>query len=414
MGWRLISKQGSEVNVISRTRSMRSLLTSCSLFSVIVGTALELASAASPVSSDEAKKATSFVFAQSKDVELPEDFLVRVDGNKLHVTLESLGIIDSRRSTANLLVRLLDSNGNEKTATSNAQGDAEFSDVNDDELYALVVADKNVHGVIPLMTVSNEKATEKGIVSTRIRFPLMEANQTEILTSINRDIPPRSDVAGSLYTLEDYNLQGLNLYRVRLQSDGTLLGRVIVADRDLAESLRYAKLTFFRNNQVVARTDSSASDGSFSVANLDTGIHGVIAAGPAGYSAFAFDVLPPKVDAGEAVIGLPVSFLEANPSEKLFVFLVPPKMVDKVTDRVREAYALPTNGDTEPIPLAGQPGFGGGGGGFGGGSSGGGGGGGLGGGIGGIAGLAAIAAVVASSNNDNNSNNLVVSPITSQ
>jgi uncharacterized membrane protein YgcG len=399
----------------------RPIRTTSRLLACVVGFMSTMAVSANAQSQPDEKK-SAFVFAQSKDVELPEDFLVRVEGNKLQVALESLGIIDTRLPTANLLVRLLDSSGAEKTSTTNAQGIAEFNDVKSDELHAVVVANNKSHGVIPLMTVSEQVAQAKGIVSTRLRLPIMETNQKEIFASISRDIIPRSDVGSSFYSLDDYSLQGLTLYRVRLQTDGNLMGRVIIADRELAENLRYAKLTIFRNNQVVARTDSLPSDGSFEISGLETGIHGVIAAGPAGYSAFAFDVLPPKVapgEVGETVPGLPVSFAEAKPSEKLYVFLVPPKLIDKVIDRVREGINS-TTGENADQSLAGQPGmpggfgggFGGGGlggGGFGGGSSGGGGGGfGGGGGLSGLAGLAGIAAVIA---NDSDSSSNIASPI---
>ncbi len=388
----------------------------------VAGLVSNIAANLNAQSAHEVKK-SAFVFAQSKNVELPEDFLVRVEGNKLQVSLESLGMIDAKRSTANLLVRLLDSSGTEKTATSNAQGIAEFNDVKPDELHAVVVANNNSHGVVPLMTVSEQVAQAKGIVSTRLRLPIMETNYKEILASVSRDIIPSSDAGTAFYALDDYNIQGLNLYRVRLQTDGNLMGRIIIADRELAENLRYAKLTFFKNNQVVARTDSLPKDGSFEVSGLEVGVHGVIAAGPAGYSAFAFDVLPPNVVPGqleEAIPGLPVSFVESKPSDKLFVFLVPPKLVNKVIDRIREGIKAPATSSEANGSLAGQPGMPGGfgsggfgGGGFGGGgdfSGGGSGGGGFGGGGGlsGLAGLAGIAAIIA---NDSNSSNNVISPI---
>lgn len=376
----------------------------------------------------ESVSATALV--QSKEVELPEDFLVRVEGNKLKVALETMGMIDSQRSPANLLVRLLDMSGGEKTATTDELGFAEFDGVKPDALHALVVADEasNVHAAMPLMTVGEEKAKEKGIMTTRLRMPLMEANRKEILASINRDIPPGSPMAGAFYGLDDYTLKGINLFRVRLQTDGNLAGRVIVPDRDLAEKLRYAKLTFFRDNQVVGRTDSSGADGSFSLNGLSAGVHGVLAAGPAGYAAFAFDVLPAvigKKGAGEA---RPVAVQEVKPSDKLFVFLVPPTVTPKVTEQVRETFNRPGDKTTpEAESIAAQPamnggyggmsgGFGGMGGGqvIGGGGAGAGGGAGIGGGLGGggLGALGLIGAAVAS-DSSGSSNNLV-SPIVSQ
>ena len=359
----------------------------------------------------------SFVNIQGKEIELPEDFMVRVDGNKMQVALVSIGAISPQMSKSNLLVRLLNSKGQEKEATTNLEGIATFLDVQPDELHALLVVDEKAHAAVPLLTVSTQNATLRKISSKQVSLPLMPANREEILGSITRGILPTSNPGGELYGTGDYKLQAVNPYSVRLQNDGNLLGKIVVADRELAENLRYAKLTFLRNNQVVARTDSNLSDGSFNVAGLVPGLYGVIAAGPAGYSSFAFDVLPSarQVQSGKSPSGKLVSFVQADPNERLFVFLCPPKLVPKITDRIREAYGQPNvpSTTTQPVSgltMAGNGGGGGfGGGGFGGGGFGGGGGGGFGG-LAAIAGLATVGAIAAS--NDNNSANNVVSPIT--
>ena len=238
----------------------------------------------------------------------------------------------------------------------------------------------------------------------------MPANREEILGSITRGILPTNNPGGELYGSGDYKLQPVNPYTVKLQKDGNLLGKIVVADRELAENLRYAKLTFLRNNQVVARTDSNPSNGSFYVAGLVPGLYGVIAAGPAGYSSFAFDVLPSarQVQLGKSPSEKLVSFVQADLNERLFVFLCPPKLVPKITDRIREAYGQPNVPSTTTQPVSGLTMAGNGGGG-GGGGFGGGGGGGFGG-LAAIAGLATVGAIAAS--NDNNSANNVVSPIT--
>ena len=236
----------------------------------------------------------------------------------------------------------------------------------------------------------------------------MPANREEILGSITRGILPTNNPGGELYGSGDYKLQPVNPYTVKLQKDGNLLGKIVVADRELAENLRYAKLTFLRNNQVVARTDSNPSNGSFYVAGLVPGLYGVIAAGPAGYSSFAFDILPSakQVRMGNSISEKPVWFVQADPIERLFVFLCPPKLVPKITDRIRQAYGQPNVPSTTTQPISGLTMAGNGGGGFGGS-----------GGFGGFGGLAAVAglttvAAIIVSNDNNNAGNIVVSPIT--
>ena len=394
------------------------------------------ASMHSVTNGDENVTLAGFVNFQGKDIELPEDFLVRVDGNKLQVALVSLGAIESQKSNMSVLVRLLNSSGDERVATSNDKGMVEFDGVQADELHALLVTDEKSHAAIPLMTVSTQNAAKRNISAKPIRMPLMPANREEILASINRNIVPTNsnDPGGELYGTADYRATAATPYAVRLQRDGNLLGRVVVADRDLAAKLRYANLTFLQNNRVVARTDSDPSDGSFSVAGISPGVYGVIAAGPAGYASFAFEVLPSNKPSliGEGITGKPVSLIQADPNEKLYVFLCPPKLVPQITDRIREAYGQPnvaSSNTQQPVSGLTMAGSGGGlassGGGFGGGAGGGfgGGGGGFGGGGGGfgggglggiaaIAGLATVAGILAA--NDNNNTNTPVSPIVVQ
>jgi uncharacterized membrane protein YgcG len=363
---------------------------------------------------------------QSQDIELPEDFMARVDGNKLQIALVDIGVIDSKPSTASMLVRLLNPNGEERVAIANSSGIAEFDDVKPNEMHAILVADENAHAAVPIMTVSTQQADRIGLTAKNVKLSLMPANRTEILASINRDLLPPSEPAGEVYASEAYRAKSTNPYRVQLQPDNRLLGRVIVADRDLAKQLRYAKLTFLKNNQVVARVDSDTADGAFEVPNIEPGIYGVIAAGPAGYASFAFDVLPAarRLPVAFNSDGIPVSTMQTDASNRLYVFLCPPKFVPTITDRLREIYRTPS-GDaalppgTDPSAaaagssmgangFAGMGGYGGGGGFIGGG---GGGGGGLFGrnlgGILGVAGLATVAGILAAEDD-----NQVTSPIT--
>ncbi len=418
--------QNKSEDIVSKTLFFRSYRTLSGLLFVA---GLVLAFGVPFLGLTNAQDHGHFVKAQSQDIELPEDFMVRVDGNKLQVALVSLGAIDTKMSTSSVLVRLLNSNGDEKEARANNQGIVEFEGVQPDELHALLVVDEKAHAAVPLMTVGVQTAAKRKTTAKNIRLPLMPSNPQEIMASINRGILPNSNSqGGELYAASDYSLQSVNPYSVRLQRDGTLLGKVVVADRDLAEMLRYAKLTFLQNNKVVARTDSNPKDGSFSVAGFAPGLYGVIAAGPAGYASFAFDVLAPARPAllGEGILGRPVSFVQADSNEKLYVFLCPPKLVPKITDRCREAYGQPIADAAGVQPVSGLTvgngaglaagGFGGGGfggGGFGGGGFGGGGGGLGGGGLGGLLGIGGLIAVgVAAGTNNRNASTTTVSTIT--
>ena len=85
-------------------------------------------------------------------------------------------------------------------------------------------------------------------------------------------------------------------YQVRLTSDGRLLGRVI-ARADDGQGLRLVA-----NNNVLLvkdgrRLESKLSDenGDFEFEGVDEGVYGIVAAGPGGYTAFAFEATDTRI-----------------------------------------------------------------------------------------------------------------------
>jgi len=283
-----------------------------------------------------------------------------------------------------------------------------------------LVNDEKFHAAIPILSISPETALAKNIVASDVRISPMPADRDAILTSLARDIVPTSNV-GSLFAAGDFKLANQTAYRVRLNSEGTLDGRVVIADRDLVASKRYASVTIFKDRQPVARTTANAADGSFGLPNLAVGIYGVIAAGPAGYSAFAFEVLPPAADLAVTrdPTNLPVSLQASVAASKLYVFLIPPKLMSRVRDEISTFYG--SGAPSSNMTMGPTGGFPGGGGGFGGGGSGGGGfgGGGSGiggGGFGGLGALIALPLIISLADDNNNAINnnfppVIVSPI---
>jgi hypothetical protein len=379
-----------------------------------------------------AQKLVSTVLTmQSEDIRLPEDFLVRVDNDRLEVAMESFGLIDRDIPKSNLLVHLISSQNQVATARTNQDGKAEFEGVSKDTHYALVIAEPSVHAAIPVMTVSQSVADRMGVNNQSFKVPAITPDKAELLATINRDIPPVQEPTGELSDVANYIPEKLSSTLVQLQQDGSLNGRVVVLDRELARALRYAKLNFYQNQQLVKRTDSTPSDGSFSLQGINPGIYQVIAAGPAGFASFAFNVLPfNALSSIQRELGREgyVS-TQLSPANQLCVCLIPPRMVNQSTQIIRKNYGATSDAGAGQ-PLAGGAngagsgsssfggfssggGFGGGGGGFGGGGGGLGAGGGGFGSLIGLGALGAIAAVIAD-DSDGSNNNVVVSPITTR
>jgi uncharacterized membrane protein YgcG len=384
----------------------------CLSLACSLGTALDRTLLADDDVQKQLVNSTLNTVFQGQDVDLPEDFIARVEDGKLKVILESLGAQGQRSVRSNLLVSLLDENGSKSIATTNASGIAEFANVRVDALHALLINDENFHAAIPVLSVSAETAIEKNLVSGDVRVAPMPADRDAILASVASSSVPNAGV-GTLLGAGDFRPSTQTAYRVQLTKDGTLEGRVVIADRDLDRSQRYANISIFSDRQTVARATANAEDGSFGLPNLAAGVYGVIASGPAGYSAFEFEVLPAGSDFAmpKDPQNLPVSFQTPAAASKLYVFLIPPKLMVRVRDEITNAYGtttLPSNmaaGSTGGFPGGG--GFGGGGGS----SMGGGGGFGAGGALA-IAGI--IAAISTSGNNQTTSTNLppvIVSPI---
>lgn len=212
-------------------------------------------------------------------------------------------------------------------------------------------------------------------------------------------------IGRGLRPLTDYTLTVASRFRVALMPDGTLVGRVIVPEQGFEQMTGPVQLSFYRNGMLVAHTVSSA-EGTFYVSGLGLGPYTVVAYGPSGHAAFAFDIISaakqsPAISKKLFSGSLPVSteFVTQAPNE-LVVLLIPPTLMPAVRQVVARAYGVPSGegmgGFAGPGGGFGPSGFSGGaGGGAGGGASGGGGLGGLGG-LLGIGGLAAVVVALGS------------------
>ncbi len=208
----------------------------------------------------------------------------------------------------------------------------------------------------------------------------------------------------------DFETDELHGYQVRLTGDDRVLGRVIIA----SESARNRGLLadnnlFLLRNGVRMQNVISDASGDFVFSDMTPGVYGLVAAGPAGYTAFSFEVLPSNAftqnenEASEiSAAGFVLNKTKA-PTSVLPVVMIPPELVPKVLEIQRRGFtdaatAFPADGIS--TPLAGGGAAGGGPAGFGGGGFSGGGFGGGGGGFGGLGellGLAGIGVALAAS-----------------
>ncbi len=386
------------------------------------------------------------VLLQGEEIKLPEDFVARLDGDQLKVALKSFGL-EPLSDERELLVTLIQDDGSKTELKPDVDGTLVFDKVKAGLASLIVTSGRAAYAAIPFYAAPSLPASP----ARTFDVPLASIEPGLIREGLDAaDASGETvQVAGAAKKLSDYKSGGVNRFQVSLQSDGTLLGRVIVPQVGYEREIGGIDLTFYRNEKLVGKT-STADDGTFSVAGLQPAIHSVFAIGAAGHSAFSFEVVGsfenvlPLTDTQNSSTGRLVStgvvptkvvstLAQGTPSNELIVLIIPPRMMQQVRETVRSSYpasSTPSNG------LAGGPGgspglgsFGNapgmgssamssgsmGSGGAGGGGMGGGAAGGAAGGIGGLGGLlgiAGLAAGVSAISNDSTGNGNLATPVT--
>ncbi|MEZ6150439.1 MAG: hypothetical protein R3C09_09985 [Pirellulaceae bacterium] len=374
------------------------------------------------------------VLLQGEEIKLPEDFVARLDGNKLKVALKTMGLTQ-KYPDRELLVTLIQDNGGKSELRPDANGELVFNNVKEGLASIVVASGQTAYAAMALYAIPSVANND----ARAFEVPVASVAVNEIRNGVeSAGHGPTNGAAmkqGDAMSLSDYVTAPANRFQVQLRSDGTLKGQVIVPQIGYERMVGAVDLTFFHEGRLVGKTRSS-EDGAFSVAGLQPAVHSVFAVGAAGHTAFAFEVLPApdnELPLAQHLSGK-THFVAANmalagPSDSLFVFIIPPRLMDQVRDAVRPSYpamqssASGLAGGPLGAPIGGLPGASAGAGtpgspsatsSFGGGMGGGGMGGGIGGigGLGGLLGIAGLAVGVSSiSNNDDGFTTPPVTPV---
>ena len=149
-------------------------------------------------------------------------------------------------------------------------------------------------------------------------------------------------------------------YSVRLTGDGRLVGKVMTVDpTGQRMSLAANNNVFLLRNGV--RIDNSVSDakGAFEFRNLAPGVYGIVAAGPGGYTAFAFEATDQQLVLSEVKrAGFVVE--QAAGGDVLPVVMIPPEAINRTIDIIESGSCIvdsPVNSiAASPAPPAPAPG----------------------------------------------------------
>ncbi|MGV3486692.1 MAG: hypothetical protein ACO1RT_19900 [Planctomycetaceae bacterium] len=297
--------------------------------------------------------------------------------------------------------------GQEAELTADEQGVATLDNAQPG-LHAMVVTGPKGHTAVPVAfreadAPPAEVAQGDGQM-TPVMLPLTDLNPKEVVRLTGSYLTP--DMGGSYEDIDSEFVGSGDVsqafrYRVRLGDEGTLDGQVYSLARSQI-SVAGTNVLIYRGNQLVGR--ATANDiGRFTIPNMVPGIYGLVAAGPAGYAAFAFEAYDAATVALTSGAQTLVSANTLAPGTILPVMLIPPAMMPAVLQQIRAAGGFfgldggfAGDGFVPPVPGAGAAPFGPGG--FGGGFAGPGGGfgggfGGTTGGVGGLGGLLGLAAI---------------------
>ena len=357
--------------------------------------------------------------------ELPEDNTAYFTASReVQLQLDLLAATSTAADLDDVMVAVIRPDGSKTDVTPDANGKITISNAQPGP-HAVVASGEGKHG--STLFYFDEKKEDEDALDSGLSSPtpvkqltMLQIDPENLRPSIDRirpyiksdfDIPTTVGVGASFS------------YSVTLGPDGTLSGRVISLAKEV--STEGTQISIFFEGQQVGSTVAGPG-GSFQIKGLRGGVHGIVASGRAGYSAFAFEAKQSS-ELAQSQSGFQQTFVSVlQGDEQVPVVLIPPTMTEPVIQELEERYpilrttSLPEGVDTPISELDGFTGgpfgppaggfspavggFGGGGGGGGGGIFGGGGG------IGGIGGIAAVAAAIGI-DDDNGFNPIAAQPI---
>ncbi len=359
---------------------------------------------------------------QGERRKIARDFVARLDGDRLRVSLEDRGLV-STSPDRELIVSLIQSSGQRVDLQPDADGEVVFDGVRAGFAALIVTANRlsdisftSLYAAIPVFVVAAEdEALAAGDV---LRAPLAQVDPTSLVENIDREVVPQG-AAADISDLREFELLEFSRFRVQRMADGSVEGRIVVPQNGFLAVPGVTLVSFEQDGSVIA-TAVSDEEGFFVAENVPLGTLSLIATGAAGHAAYAVEVVEfqgvkaPRGDTQSSKRRSQVRFVSRQEAvgRRLLVLLIPPALMDEVLRLLRERFGgwLPDGavaGESSPVfPLA-EEGSGSstGGlaaGGYPGGGFGGAGGGGafVGGGAGGALGIAALATAIAALSND--------------
>ncbi len=402
----------------------RILLSAVALAALLAGSATVPASAQAPE-----LRTLPANFMQGEKKEVPADFFAQIEDSRLTLKLQNIGDYGADTRLDDAFVTLITPGGIQQLAKSDSEGNVAFEGV-EEGVVGLVVTGPDTHATVavyakemtppeeapPVAPPAVEPPAADALVAaeaTPFRLPVMRISPNEVLKNTNAYAalrPAASDFTRAEYAgFQRYETKSSLYYRVNLKADGTVPGRIYtVVDPNAIVDYAGTNITIYKNG-LYFRSTVANSSGYFETSDMSAGVYGLVAAGPGGYAAFAFEVVEAGADlpepnvarrTGKDVFQTAAFQADGGASAMLDVPLIPPAMLAYLRQVILNAYAASPDAMAAAAPPAPPTAAGGGGVGSGTVGGGGGGGGGAGAGGSGLLGLAGLAAGLAAIGDD--------------
>ncbi|MGV3486029.1 MAG: hypothetical protein ACO1RT_16555 [Planctomycetaceae bacterium] len=342
------------------------------------------------------------VTMQDEPRRLPKDItatLTRAD-RRIRFELVKLSGATSQ-SLAGTSVTVIDANGGSQKVVADETGVATLNNAKPG-LHAVVIGSEQGHSAIPVAVREAAGDAPAGMGPATLKLPLVDVEPREVISLARSSRPAEGEASyGDIDT--DFVAAGAMGdsfgYRVRLGAQGDLVGQVFsLVRRGLTSSeVEGTDVMLYSGSRLVGRAIADQR-GYFQVQGLAPGVYGLVAVGPGGYAAFAFEAYSAqtvsRITTGDTTL-VSTATMQPGDGDVLPVFLVPAPMVPAMVTSLEQSYGplLGDAGGDLGIGLGGLGALPAMGAGFAGGGGSGGSAGGSAGGIGGIGGLAALAGI---------------------
>ncbi len=281
------------------------------------------------------------------------------------IRLDALDQLDSSLLAGTKLV-VVDSNGDKRNFTADDEGVVTIDNVTAGP-HAIVANNDEAHGSTLLVFEEEQKKAEANIFDLNAepdpaaepaprpvgkgRMTLVKMKSQELIPIIDKYLTPSGEREGNV-AASDFEARGSgrqSAFQIRIGANGQLDGIVIsmLKTGRRGNDVAGTNLTLFSDGTRVGGATADAS-GRFTINDVTPGTYGIIAAGPAGYAAFGFDLIalegvvhvsPSHKALDEYRFVSTLAFQEqGNMSDLLPVVLIPPTFVPEVVQSIRTYY----------------------------------------------------------------------------